>query len=49
MDATFAHHCTEMEENRYLNPYDLFVGAFIPKGVLRRQDLSPLQSFAGPN
>lgn len=41
MDATLAHHCTEMEENRYLNPYDLFVGAFIPNSVLCRSDLSP--------
>ena len=41
MNTPFAYHHTEMEEKRYFNPQDLFVGAFIPNSVLSRQDLSP--------
>ena len=42
MDTTMLHTCTEMDERRYINPQDFFVGAFIPNNVLCRQDLSPV-------
>ena len=42
MDTTMVHPCTEMDERRYFNPQDFFVGAFIPNSVLCRPDLSPV-------